>query len=148
MRDQCKDGRIFLVGVNEHLHIYRETARHSGSQERRNKVCVLHDGVCHLQSCSFIPLESIPRIFALGLHLSRRSGNFHEASPLPPPKCTFCCNPFKFFFWWGVRLHCRAKRLLAASCPSVRVSTCIGADPTAGISVKFVSVFFFFLIFS
>jgi hypothetical protein len=34
-----------------HVHAYRETAWHSDSKERLDKVCVLRNGVCHVQCC-------------------------------------------------------------------------------------------------
>jgi hypothetical protein len=38
---------------------------------------------------------------------------------------------------FDARLHCREKRLLASSCPSVRLSTCVSTAATGRISSKF-----------
>jgi hypothetical protein len=38
---------------------------------------------------------------------------------------------------FDARLHCREKRFLASSCPSVRLSTCVSTAATGRISSKF-----------
>jgi hypothetical protein len=43
----------------------------------------------------------------------------------------------KFGSSFDARLHCREKRLLASSCPSVRLSTCVSTAVTVRISSKF-----------
>jgi hypothetical protein len=98
MCDQYRDGRTLHVAVNECTFNTYTVKLHDILEVKdaliKSVYCMTECIVCSL---FFIPLNSIIRLFSLGLHLSRRSGNLHEASP--PQNVHFVVILLRIFFW-------------------------------------------------